>query len=136
HEMVKHLAAIRSILSNEDMVATLNDKRNMLKSYEKTTVSSEGGGGMDSDELSAVFLDLGSRAIDATTMFLQRYPGAKRFRSIHCVEANPAFNGLYPPFIRQHPNVRHHNLAVGVANTTMTLSDRSIGSSIVDSNAK
>ena len=92
----------------------------------------------------AYFFDMGSRSLDATSAFLNRYSfrlqtGAvvtARSFDIHCFEADPRFNSLYPRFIKLHSHkfasLTYHNLAVSDTNATVFLSDRSVGSSIVE----
>jgi FkbM family methyltransferase len=119
-EIKRHLDAIFLLFSDEAAVACLQ------KVYKALATGPTG-----TDASTKVFFDLGSREIDSTTTFLKKYPKASTF-VVHCFEANPKFNGLYPPFQRLHPNVIYHNLAVGVTNTTLTLSDRSVGSSVLE----
>ena len=76
-----------------------------------------------------LFIDMGSRSGDQTQMFLSRFPEAAAFE-VHCFEANPVFNKWYAANAR--PNLFYRNEAVGVVRTTMWLSDRDVGSSIVD----
>ena len=122
---VKHLAAVMAILSSEAKVDELHATRAALRRSPAATA----------DKL---FLDRGSRAIDQTTLFFEKYPGAAGFAEVHCFEANPQFNSLYPDFVSRtgHAQLRHHNLAVGVTNTTMTLSNRNIGSSLIYGHGK
>lgn len=75
------------------------------------------------------FIDMGSRKGDQTTMFLNKFPNAADFE-IHCFEANPAFNSWYKD--NERPNLVYHNAAVGIRNITLWLSNRDVGSSIVD----
>lgn len=85
------------------------------------------------------FLDLGSRAIDSTATFLNKFPQAADFR-IHCFEASPRFNSLYPIFAQKNVgrfrSLTYHNNAVGVDNATMLLSEKSVGSSVVRENGE
>lgn len=78
------------------------------------------------------FFDLGSRALDQTQIFLRTFPEAKDF-NIVCFEANPHFNPLYAEFQQRHGDarLRHFNLAVGVENVSLVLSDANVGSSVI-----
>eukprot|EP00759_Apiculatamorpha_spiralis_P022553 PhF_6_TR26670/c0_g1_i1/m.38760 len=77
-----------------------------------------------------VFIDMGSRMADSVSHFLMHYPNANSFE-IHCFEANSDFNGFYTePNLVKH-RVQYHNNAISTTNTTLYLSDRDVGSSIV-----
>ena len=74
------------------------------------------------------FFDLGSRTGDQLRGFQLRFREASKFQQFP-FEANPAFNAHY---LSQGSNVHYNNFAVGVQNGTLLLTDRSVGSSIVD----
>jgi FkbM family methyltransferase len=121
-DIKRHLDRIMGLLDDSDAMAC----------YQKITAA------LQSQSVGVTpkaFFDLGSREIDSTTTFLKRYPTAKDFE-VHCFEANPKFNELYVPFSKLHPNVHYHNFAVGVENTTLFLSNRDVGSSVLDAKAK
>jgi hypothetical protein len=75
---------------------------------------------------SKYFYDVGSRELDQTTIFRRLYPDGARYR-ILCFEPNPKFAPLY----KGQPNVWLLNEAAGSEHESLTLSDRSVGSSVV-----
>lgn len=110
-----HLKAIRALL--QDQGGCMSAVREKLLGGDTLTRPSY-----------HAFFDLGSRTGDQLHQFQLRFPGAHFFDQFP-FEANPAFNAHY---IKQPSNVHYHNFAVGTRNGTLTLTNRSVGSSIVD----
>ena len=84
-----------------------------------------------------VFIDMGSRMADSVTAFLEKFPNANEFE-LHCFEANSDFNDYYVAggangawIDKFHTKVSHYNMAVSTVNSTMFLSEETVGSSIV-----
>lgn len=115
----RHLDAFTRVLG--DAAPCLRKVRGVLHSSQDAT-----------DDAAKIFIDLGSRELDSSQTFLAKFPDARRFH-IHCFEANPKFAKAYAAFASSSPDIRltYHGAALGVENTTLTLSDRSVGSSVV-----
>lgn len=78
------------------------------------------------------FIDLGSRELDQTKLFLQRFPRSEQY-NVFCFEANPKFRSLYSAFASRAPCASFHyfNVAAGIRNETLFLSERNVGSSVI-----
>lgn len=116
----RHLDSLFALLKDSEYTQCLASQRRSVAKAKS------------SGEVRSFFFDLGSRAMDQTRVFLQKFPNAARF-NIVAYEANPKFNGVYSEYSAKHPQTRltYRNAAVGVENTTLTLSDHTIGGSIV-----
>lgn len=140
HQTVGHLNAVLAFLrsdANRACWARINAIRALER---KALLSSSSAAAAAPTNL---FFDCGSRKLDQTSTFVQLYPGARHF-SIVCFEPNPKFASYYPrlkPVVNagdvpaKEPRVYFVNAAVGVAADELQLSDRDVGSSIVNDKA-
>ena len=122
HEQVRHLRATTQFLRSESLRECWSSVRRHR---------SAGGGGDLGAGRRSFFYDLGSRKLDQTTTFLNLYPGAAQY-DIVCFEPNPKFNPVYAAAAARNPRIQHVNAAVGIVPDSLQLSDRHVGSSIIN----
>lgn len=125
HLTVQHFRAVMKILKNDEFKKCWRKIKQNRISFRKMKNSNNNN--------QFFFYDLGSRKLDQTQNFLQLYPGGRNYNII-CYEPNPTFNAFYQK--AGNPKIFHLNAAVGIAVDTLKLSDRHVGSSIINEKNK